>query len=57
MLRNDPVQKLRAVYEVWSQFKQSVADWCQTYDWLIELGVVVLMALVIGWIVGLIPLP
>jgi len=57
MLRNDPVQKLRAAYEIWSEFKQSVVDWCQTHDWLIELGVVVLLALVIGWIVGLLPLP
>ena len=57
MIRNDPAHRLRAAYDVWSQFKQSVADWCQTHDWLIELGVVVVVALCIGWIVGLIPLP
>ena len=40
MVRDDPVQKLREAYEVWSQFKHSVADWFQTNGWLIELGVV-----------------
>jgi hypothetical protein len=29
MIRDDPVQKLREVYEVWSQFKYSIADWFQ----------------------------
>ena len=53
MTRDDPVQELRDVYEMWSQFKQSVATWFQTNGWLIELGVVGVAGFIVVCFVGL----
>lgn len=52
MIQDDPIQKLREVYEVWSQFKQSVSGWFQTNGWLIELGVVGVVGFVMVAVLG-----
>src|SRR5437763_27621 len=46
-------KELREVYEVWSQFKHSVADWFQANAWLIELGVVGIVGLIAVVTLGL----
>ena len=52
MIRSDPVQELRDVYEMWSQFKQSVVDWFQTNGWLIELGIIGFVAVFLLMVIG-----
>jgi hypothetical protein len=54
MRRSDPMQDLRDVYEMWSQFKQSVVDWFQTNGWLIELGVVGVVGFIVVVMVGVV---
>jgi hypothetical protein len=53
MIRDDPIEKLREVYEMWSHFKQSVADWYQTNSWLIELGAVGVVGIIVVCFVGM----
>src|SRR4029453_11278877 len=53
MTRNDPVQELQDVYAMWFQFKQSVVNWFQTNDWLIELGVVGVVGFIVVVILAL----